>query len=231
MKIPKDKATIFTLCIMFFSTAFSQFKFNDTLFFLRDVRRGYDAMYLIKDSNSAFYNDFLNFYAGWKHTSAKPNVKRKGINVTSNQLLPQSYGWLKGEWYTVNLFEGRLYLYLPSERAYLNCIKILDSTFSDWRFGESCIYRFQNFKAEGNASISMELVSDQNSKRKIIFRKLNNYPGLVIGKFIDNDGEEQNMLLVSKKDARQYPIIVHYSPDQKAFYEFAFDELNFENMK
>jgi hypothetical protein len=200
------------------SVAFSQFRFQDTSFLMRDIRKNYEAYYIaeLKDSLS-----YLSMTKSCK--IAQPSVQ------TSNNFTPAKYSitdYFGCRLFQLHIYNNQLYLYLPSDNIESQYFLFSDTKILWEAASEVDTMRISNMSISSDSA----MITANGQLRPSLQIQLHNtnWPNvLLIG--INETHQKQHTiwsLWVQEKYLRQFPLLVHLSPSQKAFTEFTFDPIN-----
>jgi len=203
---------------------------SDTTFILRETSPVYHAVYIEKNKKSDYYNlitncdfshtDSLTYLESVKHIfgESQPAFKKNKISST----LPK-------QWCSLYSFRDNYYLYAPSDWGNKQNLLINDSTLIRYYMDGPYASLLDGFKMVGEDKFEVSILNAYGSVNKINIHVIDWKNQIAIFEDESEPESQRYKLMVGTTKARNFPIIVNFTPDQK-YAEFSFDKIDYKKI-
>lgn len=225
------KILLFLLFLFAHRISFSQFIFNDSLFFVRDKNdEYYHRIFVDTNKKSEFYSYVSDFTLANFDTDI---YKRSLQYLYSKKLFPkkQSLENLPVEWVLLETYRSKIYVYCPNDFYNHYKVKITDSIFIDWT-GEGPEANYvQKFTKKSESTFVFSLQSQMFHNRELTIKYIDKENGIAIfrNKYYDSNSKEmieRYQLMGDVRKMRNIPLLVNTCDNMKQ-YELDFDKVDF----
>lgn len=201
--------------------ALTQFRYQDTSFLMRDVRGQYEAYFIAKKNDSVAYNEFLNLCTISGKPIAPPastrTMAKKPFSITD---------YFGMRLYQVHVYKNQFYLYRPTDNIESQYFYLSGKTILREAAGEiDTMSVIANNHFADSAWINAK--GQYTGLHRFSFYQTA-WPHVLLLGIQDAKSQSTTWSVVVPEDyIRNYPLIVHFSPSQKAFTEFeCFDPID-----
>ena len=216
------------------------FVLNDTTFLQRDAVGPYHAVFIASAGDTTWYNkvaapvpDLSEHKWVMSQRKALDDMGKKAPGVASMDYFPRR------DWVRVKRWKGAYYLYKPSDFSYHFRLqqfpRLIITDEADGPLAH-VVLAFQTAHKDmpGWDYRCVSLVSHafdpKNDTLVVSLDRLDPTTEVTLWRFADAGGDVRYELMVPREKAHLLPLIVNYSPAQKAR-EFQFDEVDAEFLK
>jgi hypothetical protein len=203
---------------------------SDTTFISRENTPVYHAVYIEKNKKSNYYNlvtncDFINsdslsYLASIEHIFGEAQTTFRKNKISST--LPK-------QWCPLYNFKDEFYLYAPSDWGNKQNLLINDSTIIRYFMDGPYASLIDGFKMVGEDKFEILILNSFGSVNKINITMLDWKKQIAIFEDESQPESQRYQLMVGASMARNFPIIVNYSPEQKQS-EFTFDKIDYKKV-
>lgn len=212
------------LALVSFGELFGRDITTDTIFLLKDANH---SVFIEANRNSRFYNMIADFSFGQFDTATYDRsldyLREKKMKLTKNNIhdIPR-------KWILLNYYKNKFYTYKPSDFYSHFKVMITDTAFIDFSGEGPCANKIISYKRIDRKTMSFSLASIEKPNRRLIIHIIDEQKGIAVFEEPDNK-DNRYYLMISAEKMRQLPIIVNYSPEDKAM-EMDFDEPDFSKL-
>jgi hypothetical protein len=228
------KILLFLLFLFAHRISFSQFIFNDTLFFVRDKNdEYYHKIFIDTNKKSEFYSYVSDF------TIANFDIesyKRSLDFLYSKKLNPrkQRLENLPREWVLLETYKSKTYVYSPNDFYFHYKVKLTDSIFIDWTGEGPEANYIQKFTKINSSTYVFNLKSQTSLNRELTIKYIDREKGIAIfrDKFYNSyfkEMVEQYHLMGDVQKMRNIPLLVNICDNLKQ-YEPDFDKVDLSKL-
>lgn len=217
------------------------FVLNDTTFIIRDTTGPYHAVFIAAQGDTAWYNEVAGPVSDlsedklvMSQRKALQDMGRKSPGVASTEYFKRR------DWVKAVLWKGRPYLYRPSDpNSHFRAQQFPRLIITDDGVDPIAyvVVAYPVKSAEGTPTVDYASVSVMshaldpvNDTVHVRLHTVDAALGLTLWEFEDSSGDVVHELMVPRENARLFPIIVNYPPEQKEP-EFEFDVVGREILK
>jgi hypothetical protein len=221
--------------ILLCQCSYSQFRLNDTLFFLREHRpEGVHQIFVDTNPSSRWYTHVADFsfkeFDQDPYKSSLDYLKAKRLRLSKH-----AYADLPLAWTQLKTYKGKLYVNTPDDFYSHYKMKLTDSVLMDWGGEGPEAQYIHSFRKLDASTYQFVLSSESCTKRELTIRIVDKAKGIAI--FRDNRTfawekkarPTEYYPMVDIRKMRLTPLLVNYCDYQKQG-ELDFDQVDYRAM-
>jgi hypothetical protein len=223
----KMRTILTALLLMPLYATYAQSAKKDTIFLLKEKRTiGYHTVFIDTNPTSEFYRTITDFsFTGddaHSYTRSLEFFKGQKLTRFTNRTFPR-------KWIELYQYKGRFYVYYPSDFYFEYKVRITDSTYIIHTGEGPIANKIISFSKVDSCTYSFRLTGQYGRNRRLTVHIVDLKKGIaVFEENVDGQGKEY-FLMVAADKARNLPLIVNYSRDQKEL-EFQFKTPDYKKL-
>jgi hypothetical protein len=198
----------------------------DTTFLLRETKGDVYHAIFIDTAKASLYYDYITTFQFDEIDSASYQASLDCMGILS--FMKYNDFGLPKQWNLLYTYKNAYYLYSPSD--YVNNYRILisDSTYTDYYGTGPFAHKINSLTKINNKTYTFDLSSCNDIQKKVIIHIIDPQKGIAIFEDPAADKDDRYVLMVRTDKAKEFPIIVNFSPQKEA--EYKFDEPDYEQL-
>jgi hypothetical protein len=198
----------------------------DTTFLLRETKGDIYHAIFIDTAKISLYYDYITTFQFDETDSASYQASLDCMGLLS--FMKYNDFGIPRQWNLLYSYKNAYYLYSPSD--YVNNYRILisDSTYTDYYGTGPFAHKINSLTRINNRTYTFDLSSCNDIQKKVIIHIIDLQKGIAVFEDPAADKEDRYVLMVRTDKAKEFPIIVNFSPQKEP--EYKFDEPDYEQL-